>query len=316
MRGTYPEILYPLREVGHRLKRTLTGKGYPLHGGDEFNPFFIIGSGRSGTTLLRRILVAHPDIHIPPENHALKSAISVFRRNSVISWPQLVRLVLAQFEFNPTFYKFNIDLRPLDTRLVSAPEGSRSLAYILDSLYRCHGQQTKPDFKRWGDKTPVNTFIVEDIYSVFPGARFIHMLRDGVDVVMSFMEMDHPNIKTIEHAAWRWKKSTEAATTFEKNHPGKCITVRYEDLVRDPESSVESICSHLQIEYGPSMLENDNRSEYMNDLRYHKHLNNVKNPISAAPIGKGRSHISDEQKKKLRKLLGDDLKKYGYDTLR
>ena len=43
-------------------------RGRPLHGRDRYRPFFIVGSGRCGSTLLRAMLEAHPDVHVPPES--------------------------------------------------------------------------------------------------------------------------------------------------------------------------------------------------------------------------------------------------------
>ena len=46
-------------------------KGRPLHSTVRYMPFFIIGSGRSGNTLLRTILETHPEVHIPPETYVI-----------------------------------------------------------------------------------------------------------------------------------------------------------------------------------------------------------------------------------------------------
>ena len=46
-------------------------KGYPLHRSEDIHPFFIIGPDRSGNTLMRRVLEAHEDVHIPPESYVL-----------------------------------------------------------------------------------------------------------------------------------------------------------------------------------------------------------------------------------------------------
>ena len=52
--------------------------GYRLRGQERYRPFFIIGAARSGNTLLRRVLYAHPEIHIPPETFVLRAAIRKF----------------------------------------------------------------------------------------------------------------------------------------------------------------------------------------------------------------------------------------------
>ncbi|MEO7677469.1 MAG: sulfotransferase, partial [Verrucomicrobiota bacterium] len=159
---------------------------YPLHRGELHRPFFIVGSGRSGNTLLRRLLQASPEVHIPPETYVLGKVIRAFRKYRwILPWEQLINLTLAIFEFYPEFDKFEVSLRPLAQRLQDAPPGSRSLALMLDALYRFHGEQTGKTFSVWGDKTPNNSYALDRIVSVFPRAQFIHILRDGGDVVPS-----------------------------------------------------------------------------------------------------------------------------------
>lgn len=301
----------PIREIITRCKSLLTGRLYPLRGTKRYQPFFIVGSGRSGTTLLRRVLQANPQLHIAPENHSLGSVIELFSRNSSLAWPRVVRLVLSSFEDSRYFAEtFNISLRPLATRLVDAPIDDRNLAFILDSLYRYHGQQTGQTFQRWGDKTPLNSFYLDQILTVFPDSRFVHMLRDGVDVAYSFVEAGlYSDIVT---AAKQWQSSVRAVRNFSRRHPSICFYVRYEQLVTTPDVVIPSVCNFLDIEYDKSMIENLSHIEGMNDLKKYKHFSNVLRPITANSIGKGRSAISKDERNQLDLLIGSDLDKYGY----
>jgi hypothetical protein len=153
-----PKYFNALSVWFHRFRHIIPFTGYPLNRKEAIRPFFIIGSGRSGNTLLRRILYAHPELHIPPETYILGRTIKLFLENRNMRWTDLVYLVLSQFEYYPEFVTFEITLRPLVQRLVVAPKDVRSLAFILDSFYRYHAETKSIHCKRWGDKTPMNTF--------------------------------------------------------------------------------------------------------------------------------------------------------------
>ncbi len=200
-----PVMLHPAYDILVRSYRLVACRPWPLHGRERFRPVFIIGSGRSGNTLLRRILQAGSDLHIPPETFVLGRAIRLFLRNRHMPWNYLVRLVMGLFEFHREFDKFEVVLRPLVQKLAEAPQESRNLASMLNAFYQYHGRETEQTFVRWGDKTPYNTFSLDLILRVFPDARFVHMLRDGADVVQSFVEAGLQ--ADLEAAAERWVES-------------------------------------------------------------------------------------------------------------
>ncbi len=111
-----------------RARSVVFARKHPLCAGERFAPFFIVGSGRCGTTLLRRILAAGGQVHIPPETYKVGPAVRFFRRNRDRAWSFLVRGVLSMFEYHPMFERWKISLRPLAAELGELPPGRRSLA--------------------------------------------------------------------------------------------------------------------------------------------------------------------------------------------
>ena len=140
------------------LKQIVPFRGYPVSREENLIPFFIIGSGRSGNTLFRHL-----------------------------AWKDLVYLTLSQFYHHKEFETFNLELRPLVNQLLLVPYELRSLNIILDHFYKYHAETQGISFNRWGDKTPLNTFFLDLIFNVFPKAQFIHIIRDGCDVVPSYV---------------------------------------------------------------------------------------------------------------------------------
>jgi LPS sulfotransferase NodH len=287
---------------------------FPLHRNEPLRPFFIVGSGRSGNTLLRRLLQASPEVHIPPETYVLGKSIRAYRRYRwLMSWPNLVNFTLSHFEFYHEFPAFEISLRPLAESLKALPANSRSMAKILDAFYRFHGQQVGKTFSVWGDKTPNNSYSLDRIFSVFPKAQFIHILRDGADVIPSLLKA---NIRPdLESAARRWQTSVAAVQKFIRKHPSNCIEIRYENLARNPEATMKPIFDFLKLPFDASLIESQAPASTMRDLSKYAHLSNVMNPVSTESIGKGRNQLSQEQKQILQSMIGADLERLGYAPL-
>lgn len=285
--------------------------GYPVKGKElNSNPFFIVGSGRSGNTLLRRILLAHSELYIPPETYVLGRAITAFRRYNNMRWPHLVSLIYSIFEFHPEFVTFDCWLGPLAKEVAYCPVPSRNLAYILDRFYRYHAEIKGFTPTRWGDKTPLNVYDLPLIREVFPGAQFIHILRDGCDVVESYLRSGI--YKDLESAAQRWSTSVSAYQEFSRKFPGSCFEVRYEDLALKPEETVQGVCGFLKIDFEPSMLGSEDLSSQMGDVGLHEHHKRVSGKITASRIGTGREALTAEQKRNLSPIIDQLLVELGY----
>jgi hypothetical protein len=288
-------------------------KRHPLHRCEAYRPFFIITSGRSGSTLLRRILQASPQLHIPPETYVLGKAICFYRDHRYLPWDYLVHFVLCLFEYDPEFDCFELSLRPLVKRLLEVPVESRSLALVFDAFYRYHAECSGQAVERWGDKTPLNAFVLPEILSVFPDAQFVHVLRDGVDVVHSMVEVGLA--PTLRHAALRWRKAVRVIRAFVRANPASCVEIRYEYLVSDPHSIVARVCAFLDVDFSESMLDSTEHAATMSDLAKYRHYSTVLTPISTARIGNGRRAFSVAEKLQLQELIGADLVQLGYDPL-
>ncbi|MCK5296076.1 MAG: sulfotransferase, partial [Alphaproteobacteria bacterium] len=92
------------RENLFPIKNNSTKISIPLRtSSDTYNPFFITGAGRSGTSLVRRILIANTDIHIPPETYVLGNCVLNFEMFQFMPWEELVDIVLDLFENHNEF---------------------------------------------------------------------------------------------------------------------------------------------------------------------------------------------------------------------
>ncbi len=296
------------------VRRQIPFVSYSLRGSRRYAPFFIIGAARSGTTLLRRVLTSHSELHIPPETFVLGDVIRNFRRwGRNLTWRELVSLVLSKFELHPEFHTFDLWLGTLVPRLSSVPVADRNLAHILDGFYRFHAEQHGQPKVRWGDKTPLNTLepgTLEGLLEVFPDARFIHLVRDGCDVVYSHLSGGF--MRDRREAAERWVAMAGRARKFVAAHPNSAIEVRYESLVSDPDGEIGRLTEFLGVEPEPAMLASERSASDLGDVPEWYWHEEVARPIHAGNIGKGRRFFSPEERVELQAIIGGELAAYGY----
>lgn len=290
---------------------TVPLRGHPLHRDEDIEAFFIVGAGRSGTTLVRRILGAHSALHVPPESR-LAHTVRVYRRNRRLVWEDLVRVSLGAFAFTQEFSGYDMPLARVYNRAAQLPRSERSLARVLDLLFREHARRHGVGSPvRWGDKTPSNARFLDRLSTVFPKGRVIHVLRDGVDVAASSVEAQLA--PDLTNAILRWRSEAGSAAKWCEAHPERSLTVRYRDLVTDPAGTAERMCTFLGVAYEPTMLE---ATDAVTDLVGMPHMRNVLRPVSTNSIGKGRrSLVGNAELLKLADDIDPVLEKLGYSPV-
>jgi hypothetical protein len=283
--------------------------GRPLHSGARYQPFFIVGSGRCGTTLLRAILQAHPAVHIPPENYGLVPAVRAYRRLARLPWNVLLRVVLTHFEFHPQWDAFELSLGALFRELVGLPQGQRHLAGVIDAVYRTHARAYQPGATRWGDKTPIHSLFLTELRAVFPDLRVVHVIRDGRDVVASFQRIrDY----TVPRAARQWLDYVGAAQAFGARHAASYLEIRYERLVSRPRETVDDVTAFLGLSTDPRMLRHHELGLRLGDVERLPHLQGVERPIYTEAVGRWRHELDATQLAVVDRMLGPALARLGY----
>lgn len=283
---------------------------YPLTGSLEAVPFFIVGAPRSGTTLLRRILTASPGLHIPPETYVLGRVVRQWKRYQNLDWSDLATLVLSTFELHPRFDLFGLSLRPLLLRVKRWKGEQRNLAAIVDAIMRYHAEVNAVPCQRWADKTPAHSLAMPEIHALYPQARFIHMLRDGVDSIASWYARDiDPDI---EVTAKRWESHVRAVGAFSANHPSLVQVLRYEELVTNPAPHVQRICEFVGLPYREEMLSDNSHVTNLPDILEKEHLRKAAQPIATDSLGRGRATLSSQQREIIQRIAGAELARWNY----
>ncbi len=218
---------------------------------------FIVGVGRSGTTLLRLMLDAHPDITIPPETQFIRQLTSKCGLEEFFS------VVTSE----DTWCDFHIDRIAFKNALTQLK--SFSVTEGLRLFYRFYADKHRK--KIVGDKTPYYILNMTDIQFLLPEARFIHLIRDGRDVALSYRGLWFGPGDNIEAAAEFWSSRIQLArqqAPLLKHY----LEVRFEQLILNPADVLMQICKFLEIPFSEKMLtyymNADRRLDELSD-RYH-----------------------------------------------
>ncbi|GAA2329636.1 sulfotransferase [Streptomyces kunmingensis] len=220
-------------------------------------PVFIMSPVRSGSTLLRMLLDAHPRLHAPHELHIRRLEVG---------------------------YGSKLSERAMD----ALDLGRGDLEHLLwDRVLHRELAKSGKDFLV--EKTPSNAFVYQRIRDCWPSARFVFLLRHPVSIARSWHEGD-PQKRTYEEACADALRYMTAVDHARKGLPGG-HTLRYEELTEDPEKKLRGLCDFLGVDFEPSMLEYGARD----DTQIQKGLGDWRDKIRTGSVQRGRPLPSDDE---------------------
>ena len=213
--------------------------------------FFIVGSGRSGSTLLRLMIAGHSGIVIPPETWFILDLVRKLPLRGALTPAELQEATstIIDGSYFPSLGISADELRDEALRL-QAPQ----LVDVIDLIYRYHMRRSGK--RRVGDKTPPYVEIIRELDVLYPDAKFVHLVRDGRDVAMSFIELGWGSAGRCYREDFEWalavrRRDEYRGTAIEP----RILDIRYEDLVSHPERTLREICRFLGEAFQPAMLD-------------------------------------------------------------
>lgn len=280
---------------------------------------FIVGLGRSGTTLLRMMLDAHAELAIPPEQGFIPRVSEVdAKKNPRRAFFRVVTGRLAWNDCGIPAEAFEAELEKIPAFNVS--EGIRC-------FYRLYADRFgKP---RYGDKTPPYRSHMRMIERLLPEARFVHLVRDGRDVALSRRGLWFEKQEDIGGLASRWDE-TVRATREQGRSISHYTEVLYENLVGNPEGVLKEICEFVELDYDPGMLRyHEGAPERLGELktRYNKDgsvrvsadrqravLEGTTRPPYETQVGRWRNEMDAREVVEFERVAGPLLREFGYQT--
>ncbi len=258
-------------------------------------PVIIGGCPRSGTTLLRVMLDSHTHVVCGPESKFI---------------PHVAEQWLSTAE----------SFGPILQATLGTPDVELARAYgavirgVLDGVRRRSGKPVV------AEKTPQNVLAFTRLQWMLPDARFVHVIRDGRDVVCSLLDQDWTDAMTGEpidytadpaKAATAWVGFVQAGRQM-RGQPGasRYHEVRYEALVAEPEATMRALCGFLGLPWDPAVLAHHARTHTLG--RNEASSRAVRMPLHRGSAGRFARDLGPEDRATVESIAGPLLRELGY----
>jgi O-antigen/teichoic acid export membrane protein len=285
--------------------------------GDEANekspaaPFFIVGLGRSGSTLLSRMLDANSAIAVFPETwcYVILDRLGCLQN---FNGPVEYQLFLNQVWDNLRFYN-DPAARVWAQEAAKQPSYVGPTATILNTFGRAYAQDKGA--RIWGEKTPGHVLWLPQIHDLFPNAKIIVTVRDPRDVLVSYDDRwggGRRETAFLMNTAALVRYYLRRCFDDPGFPPDRVFIVRYEELTSRPLPLLKAICQFLEVDFQPSMVDFYEHSENWIATDEAKHHALLKKPATNARVGRYRTALTLEQIWSVEGFLADEMKVLDY----
>ncbi|MEO5579031.1 MAG: sulfotransferase [Gemmatimonadaceae bacterium] len=306
-----------------------------MMGQDEGGPLFIVGFPRSGTTLMRALLSAHPTIAIAPETHFLKMFENRLNDHYPKTHEQFER-VWTKFSQSDRFVDLGIDADATRESILATGDLrlKNIFALTLQKFARVAG---KP---RWGEKTPAHDRHIGTLLKWYPGARVIYLIRDPRAACASLLQApwrtnpgsDAQGVKPdrmrrlglLHDDSCSWRRNVDRyRRDWERD--GRVMLVRYEDLASSPESALRTVCHFIGAEFDPGMLA-PRSSDALPPVRAHleskeheewrhAHIEKARQAVSTESVAKWKDQLTPLEVAVIETNCRPQMRVFGYDQV-
>jgi hypothetical protein len=284
---------------------------------EPLNPFaFVVGAARSGTTLLQRMLDAHPALAVVNETYWLPRRF--WERAGLTREGLVTESLLPQLLESPKFARMEVSEQDL-VRLLGEEQPVRYERFVTRIFDLYAARRGKP---LAGDKTPGYVRRMAQMHELWPRARFVHLIRDPRDVFLSMLEWRNGAQTAGQYGTWDMDPAVSTALYWRMSvgvgrEVGQALgsglyhEVRYEDLVACSERELERICAFLGLPYADAMT------------RYHEGKTRVKKPGRSSKaqwlpptvgLRDWRAQLGSGEVERIEATVGEPLVELGYEA--
>lgn len=261
----------------------------------ENGPIFIGGLDQSGKTPLRRMLSAHPELLLTRRTYMWSR---FYKRFGALSNPSNLERCLTEMLAQKAIQELHPNPEQIRREFL---QGQQTYERLFELFYRQNLERTGK--RRWGDQLGFVERFAEVIFSAFPKAKMIHMIRDPRDSSTARVNKKHQGRGKSGLLTARWMFSAQLAQHNSRRYHKQYLIVRYEDLMQDTENMLRIVCGFLNEDYLPAMLEVLNNEQNVGeDEQIEKHQDHPRIGMSAM-----KTQITFTQL-----FAGRDLINFGY----
>lgn len=216
------------------------------HASSALKPVFIFGCDRSGTTFLGSLLGSHSRCVTTLESQFVYQSYRAAHVAGVFDLGRALAALKRSFRFR----LWNLELDPGEAQ----HRGVDSYAKLVQFIVRTHADAVgRSSASVWIDHTPHNREHAAYLLQLFPEAKFVHIVRDGRAVAASFKTLPWGTHGTAGISRYWTEKVGQGLATESYLGADRCVRIRYEDLVTDPEGVLKELSPSLGLEFEPQM---------------------------------------------------------------
>lgn len=243
--------------------------------------FFIVGVGRSGTSLLQSILSSHSKICIPPETGFIRENVLSRKKTNDFTREQLIS----------ANKKAKRILSALPDKLPQTFLNELDFYHSLLELYL--SSQNK---ELAGDKDPRLVEFIAAVSMLFPAAQFIHLVRDPRDVLLSKKNAEWSRNRPGWYHIFANYIQLRLGEWFGKKLPkDKYLVITYENILSAPESTVTKVCDFLSVNFEKEMLSFQDKAKELVSEEEKQWKKETMGPLLKNNTGKWRGKLTDRE---------------------
>ncbi len=273
-------------------------------------PVFVLGSPRSGTTLLYDMLLSAGGFAVYlAESNVFNLLVPRF--GDLRLYGNRKRLLDAWLN-SKLFRASGLNANSVRNAVLSKCEnGGDFLNFVMGEICATQGML------RWAENSPEGMLYLPTIRKLFPNALFVHILRDGRDVATSLGKLRYVRAFPWEdrHSLigcglyWQWM--VEKGRHFGKSIPADYMEVRFEDLLAQPQATLDKIGHFID---QPLDYEVIQRAAYGSVSKPNTSFSQEKSTTDFNPVGRWKKSFSPDQLLRFERLMGQTLLELGYET--
>ena len=295
---------------------------------DNKNLHFIIGIGRSGTTILTKLLNSYKDVHCLPEANFLVFFLQKYKEKQTFS-KQEIELIFKEINLyaisHPWIgWTFNSqEVKQLVIRRIEIDShiNFNELITLIYEQFKVVGYD-KSKAKILIDKNPSYTIFSKNISSQFKTSKFIFITRDYRANILSRKQSIYLKSPNIAYNATRWKLYNSIAYKFYKSNPDKVILVKYEDLVINKDLELEKIRAFLNISSEKDTLNENEKIDFTTfnldnkfKDRFIKKYSDLDKEVNASRLDSWKNQLSITEQETCDVICGNIGKKIGFHPI-
>lgn len=251
------------------------------------SPFFVVGTQRSGTTLLYQILNNHADLFCVNECHSLYPYFA-----SDTPDPKGLREVLQ--------WRCKLDSGFWDNSVTNSAKEMVTAAFTTAAK--------ENGALRWGIKDPQMTYFLDSLHSTFPEAKFLVIYRDPRAVCSSYLRTQ--TVSNVYAGAQLWSQEIQLQRAFVNANPESTLWLQYEYVLDHFDDSLKEVCSFFEIEPTSEM---QNYYQQPSTAKIHQGNVNITKPIQPQKKQEWKKQLSKKQIGVIQSVCSPLMKELGYE---